>query len=238
MRFDVLTLFPGMFEGYLGQSLLKKALDRNLLQVQLHDIRQWSKDKHHKVDDRPFGGGPGMVLRVEPVVECVEAVQALTDSPGHVVLLAPQGRRFNQRIAEEYAGKKRLLLLCGRYEGFDQRVIDILRPDELSVGDFVLNGGEVAAMVVIDAVLRLVPEVLGDEESNVQDSFSTDQRLLECAQYTRPRNYRGHQVPEVLLSGDHERIARWRQEQGYLKTRERRADLLPSRRTHPPSEDT
>lgn len=237
MRFDVLTLFPGIFAGYLGQSLLKKAIDRGLLQVHLHDIRDWSKDKHQKVDDRPFGGGPGMVLRVEPVVECVEEVQRMTEPAGHVVLLAPQGRKFNQQIAEELAAKQRLLLLCGRYEGFDQRVIDILRPDEVSVGDFVLNGGEVAAMVIIDAVLRLVPEVLGDEQSSVQDSFSSGQRFLECAQYTRPRDYRGHRVPDVLLSGDHDEIARWRQEQGYLRTRERRSDLLPSRRVPPPRED-
>jgi tRNA (guanine37-N1)-methyltransferase len=227
MRFDVLTLFPAMFAGYLGQSLLKKAIDRSLLQVHLHDIRTWSKDKHQKVDDRPFGGGPGMVLRVEPVVECVEDVTRLAEPAGHVVLLAPQGRKFSQPIAEEFAKKDRLILLCGRYEGFDQRVIDILRPDEVSVGDFVLNGGEVAAMVVIDAVLRLIPGALGDEESNIQDSFSSGQRMLECAQYTRPREYRGHVVPDVLLSGDHHEIARWRLEQSYLRTRARRADLLP-----------
>src|SRR5687768_6271426 len=179
MRFDVLTLFPVIFDGYLGQSLLKKAIDRELVQVHLHDFRAWTKDKHQKVDDRPFGGGPGMVLRVEPVVECVEDVNRLAEPPGHVVLLAPQGRKFSQPIAEEFAKKERLILLCGRYEGFDQRVIDILRPDELSIGDFVLNGGEAAAMVVVDAVLRLVPGALGDEESNIHDSFSSGQRWLE-----------------------------------------------------------
>jgi tRNA (guanine37-N1)-methyltransferase len=236
MRFDVLTLFSGIFEGYLGQSLLKKAIDRSLVQVHLHDMREWTKDKHHKVDDRPFGGGPGMVLRVEPVVECVESVQAMAEPAGHLVLLAPQGRRFDQQVVEEFATRQRLLLVCGRYEGFDQRVIDILRPDEVSLGDFVLNGGEVAAMAVIDAVVRLVPEVLGDEESHVHDSFSSGQRLLECAQYTRPREYRGYKVPDVLLSGDHEEIARWRLEQGYLRTRQRRSDLLPARRLRPPEE--
>jgi tRNA (guanine37-N1)-methyltransferase len=236
MRFDILTLFPAIFDGYIGQSLLKKAIDRNLVQVHLHDLRAWSNDKHHKVDDRPFGGGPGMVLRVEPVVECVEDVTRMAEPAGHVVLLAPQGRKFSQTIAEEFAKKERLILLCGRYEGFDQRVIDILRPEELSVGDYVLNGGEVAAMVVVDAVLRLVPGALGDEESSVQDSFSSGQRLLECAQYTRPREYRGHVVPEVLLSGDHQEIARWRLEQGYLRTRARRADLLPGK--EPPPEST
>jgi tRNA (guanine37-N1)-methyltransferase len=226
MRFDVLTLFPAIFTSYLGESLLKKAVDRGLVQVHVHDLRDWSRDKHHKVDDRPFGGGPGMLLRVEPVVEGVEAVQDLGE-PGHVVLMTPQGRKFDQRVAEEFARRRRLLLVCGRYEGFDQRVIDILQPDELSIGDFVLNGGEVAAMAVMETVARLTPGVLGDEDSHIQDSFSGDRRLLECAQYTRPREYRGRQVPEVLLSGDHEAIARWRQEQGDQKTRERRADLIP-----------
>lgn len=233
MRFDVLTLFPAIFDGFLGQSLLAKAIEAGLVEVELHDIRRWSRDKHHKVDDRPFGGGPGMILQVEPVVECVEAVQALGGSkhggskhgePGHLVLLSPQGRTLNQPIVEELAGHKRLLLLCGRYEGFDQRVIDILRPDEISIGDYVLSGGEAAAMVVIDAVSRLVPGVLGDEESSRQDSFSGG--LLEFPQYTRPREYRGHAVPEVLLSGNHQQIERWRQEQSYLSTRKRRKDLL------------
>jgi tRNA (guanine37-N1)-methyltransferase len=227
MRFDVLTLFPAIFDGYLGQSLLKKAIDAGLVNVQLHDIRAWSKEKHNKVDDRPFGGGPGMILQVEPVVDSVEAVQQMTQPPGHLILLSPQGRRLDQTVVEELAGKERLVLLCGRYEGFDQRVIDVLSPDEISIGDYVLNGGEVAAMVVIDAVIRLVPGVLGDEESSQADSFSTAGRLLEFPQYTRPRQYRGIAVPEVLLSGNHQEIARWRQEQSYLHTRRRRADLLP-----------
>lgn len=225
MRFDVLTLFPEMFPGYLGQSLLNKAIEKRLVEVHVHDIRAWAQSKHHTVDDRPFGGGPGMVLKVEPVVECVEAVQAL-GSPGRVLLLTPQGRRLTQPIVEELAAAGRLILMCGRYEGFDQRVIDILQPDEVSIGDYVLNGGEVAAMVVIDAVVRLVPGVLGDEQSNIDDSFSRGNRGLEFAQYTRPREYRGHAVPEVLLGGNHEEIARWRKEQGERKTKERRADLL------------
>ena len=226
MRFDVLTLFPQLFPGYLGQSLLNKAIDRGLVQVEVHDIRRWSGDKHHKVDDRPYGGGPGMVLRVEPIVECVEEIQRDGPDSGRVVLLTPQGRRLNQRVVEELVQAQRLLLLCGRYEGFDHRVIEILRPDEISVGDYVLNGGEVAAMVLIDTLVRLVPGVLGDEQSNVDDSFSRGNRMLEFAQYTRPREYRGHKVPDVLLTGDHAKIARWRQEQSYLKTRSRRADLL------------
>lgn len=236
MRFDILTLFPHLFDSYLGESLLKKAVDRGLIQVQVHDIREWSTDKHHKVDDRPFGGGPGMLLRVEPVVESVEAVQAMAEPMGHVVLLTPQGRRFDQRIAEDFSRQQRLLLVCGRYEGFDQRIIDIVRPDELSIGDFVLNGGEVAAMAVMEAVLRLQPGVLGDEDSHAQDSFSGAGRWLECAHYTRPREYRGHLVPEVLLSGDHAEIARWRLEQSYVRTCERRADLIQSESPSPPGE--
>jgi tRNA (guanine37-N1)-methyltransferase len=230
MRFDVLTLFPAIFDGYLGQSLLKKGIDAGLIDVQLHDIRRWSKDKHHKVDDRPFGGGPGMILQVEPVVECVEAVRTLSQAPeiqpGHLVCLSPKGRTLNQQIVEELAAKPRLLLLCGRYEGFDERVFDILEPDEISIGDYILNGGEAAAMVIIDACIRLIPGVLGDETSSQHDSFSTANRLLEFPQYSRPREFRGREVPEVLVSGNHEQIARWRQEQSYLHTRKRRADLL------------
>lgn len=226
MRFDVLTLFPGILEGYLGHSLLKKAIDSGLVNVQLHDIRRWSKDKHQKVDDRPFGGGPGMVLKVDPVVECVEAVQASASPPARLLLLSPQGRRLTQAHVEELATAERLMLLCGRYEGFDQRVMDLLHPEEISIGDYILNGGETAAMVVIDAVIRLIPGVLGDEESSRDDSFSTANRHLEYPQYTRPREFRGLEVPEVLLSGNHDQIARWRQEQSYLITSRRRSDLI------------
>jgi tRNA (guanine37-N1)-methyltransferase len=226
MQFDILTLFPAIFDGYLGQSLLKKGIDAGLVDVKLHDIRLWSRDKHHKVDDRPFGGGPGMILQVEPVIECVENVQQMAE-PGHLVVLSPRGRTLNQPIVEELAAKPRLLLLCGRYEGFDERVFDILKPDEISVGDYILNGGEVAAMAIIDACIRLIKGVLGDETSSQHDSFSQGNRLLEFPQYSRPREYRGQVVPEVLVSGNHEQIARWRLEQSYLHTRKRRADLLP-----------
>ncbi len=226
MRFDVLTLFPEIFSGYLSQSLLKLAIDRALVDVRLHNIRDWAQGKHRVVDDRPFGGGPGMILKVEPVVECVEAVRSQYDDPGHLIMLTPQGRRLTQPIVEELAGRRRLVLLAGRYEGFDDRVRQILEPDEISVGDFVLGGGEVAAMVVIDSVVRLVPGVLGDERSPWDDSFSGRDRLLEFGQFTRPREFRGLSVPEVLLSGNHEEIARWRQEQSLQKTQERRADLL------------
>jgi len=231
MRFDVLTLFPEIFSGYMTQSLLKLAIDRSLVSIELHNIRDWSRDKHHCVDDRPFGGGPGMVLKPEPVVEAVEEVQQAEETPGHVVLLTPQGRQLDQPLVEELAGHQRLLLLCGRYEGFDQRVSDLLEPDEISVGDFVLNGGEVAAMTLVDTVIRLVPGVLGDEESSQLDSFSSAAfsqagRLLEHAQYTRPREYRGLAVPKVLLSGDHTAIAKWREENSIERTRQRRSDLL------------
>jgi len=225
MRFDVLTLFPGMFPSYLGQSVLKLAIERGLIDVRLHDIRDWSRDKHRSVDDRPFGGGPGMLLKVEPVVECVEAVRAQAAAPGHLVMLTPHGRRLEQSVVEELAACKRLVLLCGRYEGFDDRVRQILAPDEISIGDYILGGGEVAAMVVVDTVARLVPGVLGDDESNRQDSFSGERRWLEFAQFTRPREYRGLSVPEVLLSGNHDQIARWRDEQSALRTEQQRSDL-------------
>jgi tRNA (guanine37-N1)-methyltransferase len=226
MRIDVLTLFPEMFSGYLGQSLLKRAIDAGIVEICVHNIRDWARGKHKQVDDRPFGGGPGMVLRPEAVVECTEAVQADGRGPGHLILLSPQGRRLDQRAVEELAADKRLVLICGRYEGVDQRAIDLLRPDELSIGDYILGGGEVAAMVVIDAVARLVPGVLGDEESNRQDSFSGDPPLLEFPQYTRPREYRGRTVPDVLMTGNHPEIARWREQQKLERTRQRRADLL------------
>lgn len=227
LRFDVVTLFPEIFSGYLTQSLLAKAIDRQLVEIHLHNLRDWSADpKHHKVDDRPYGGGPGMLIRVEPVIHCVEAIQALDPRPAQVILMTPQGERLRQPSVETLAPIGRLILLCGRYEGFDHRVVEILKPLELSIGDFVLNGGEVAAMVVIDATIRLVPGVLGDEQSSWDDSFSRGNRLLEFPQYTRPAEFRGHRVPEILTSGDHGLIAKWRAEQSHHRTRERRSDLL------------
>lgn len=233
MRIDVLTLFPEILSGYLGQSILKLAIERGLVQVELHNMRDWSVDKHQSMDDRPFGGGPGMVLRPEPVVACVEAVLAMAERPGKLVLLTPVGRTLSQPIVEQFAAQQRLILMCGRYEGFDQRVMDVLQPEEISIGDYILGGGEVPAMVVIDAVARLLPGVLGDEESSKFDSFSGDERLLEYPQYTRPREYRGLEVPAVLLSGDHGAIARWRKEQSLARTRERRVDLLTDPPTSP-----
>jgi tRNA (guanine37-N1)-methyltransferase len=196
------------------------------VQIDLHDIRSWAQDKHQRVDDRPFGGGPGMVMQVEPVVACVEAVQELGEEPGNLIMLTPTGRTLDQRLVEELVTSPRQILMCGRYEGFDQRIVDILNPMEISVGDYILNGGEVGAMVLIDSLIRLIPGVLGDEQSSQDDSFSTGNRLLEFPHYTRPREYRGHEVPEILLSGDHEAIATWRQEQSIKRTRERREDLL------------
>lgn len=225
MRFDVVTLFPDMFPGYLSQSLLNKAIERGLVNVQVHDLRQWSDNKHHRVDDRPFGGGPGMVIMVEPVVKCVESI--LAEQPkAKTILMTPQGKRLNQKMVEDLADFDSFIFLCGRYEGFDQRVVDILQPEEISVGDYVLNGGEVASMVMIDTLMRLVPGVLGDEESSIQDSFSSGNRLLEGAQYTRPREFRGFTVPEVLLSGDHGKIREWRKQESIKRTKERRSDLL------------
>ena len=223
-RFDVLTLFPGIFEGFLSESVLKGAIEAEKVTVRLHNMRDWANDKHATMDDRPFGGGPGMVLKADRVVPCVEDIQS--KESGRLLMFTPQGRRFDQRLAEELAEEKRIVMLCGRYEGFDERIVEILQPEEISIGDYVLNGGEVAAMVVIEAVMRLVPGVLGDEDSNKFDSFSTGNRMLDCAHYTRPREYRGRVVPEVLLGGNHAEIARWREENSLERTKQKRPDLL------------
>jgi tRNA (guanine37-N1)-methyltransferase len=210
-RIDVLSLFPALFESYLSQSILSRAIQKELVAIERWNIRSWAGGKHKQVDDRPFGGGPGMVLMAPPVVAAIEAVQAAASPNGRLLLLSPQGRRFNQAWANELAREPRLLLVCGRYEGFDERIIEVLKPELLSVGDYILSGGEVAAMVVIDAVARLVKGVLGDEESAIDESFGPDGGL-EYPQYTRPRVFRGLEVPHVLLSGDHAAIARWRRQ--------------------------
>ncbi len=224
MRFDVLTLFPDIFSGYLSQSILKLAIERGLVEVMLWNIRDWATGRHRAVDDRPFGGGPGMVLRCEPVFACVEAVQAKAE-PGRLIMLTPQGRRLDQRLVVELAAEKRIMLLCGRYEGFDERIRVGLAPTEISIGDYVTSGGEVPAMVMIDAVARLVPGVLGDEASAQDESFG-ESGLIEYPHYTRPREFRGMRVPDILLKGDHQEIARWRRRQAELRTRQHRADLL------------
>jgi tRNA (guanine37-N1)-methyltransferase len=213
LRVDLLTLFPALFDGFLSQSLLKRAIDKGLIEVHRWDIRDWAEGKHRQVDDRPFGGGPGMILMAPPVVDAVTAVREKADPPGRLIVLTPQGRRLDQAKVRELALESRLVLVCGRYEGFDERIIETLEPESLSVGDYVLSGGEVAAMVVVDAVSRLIPGVLGDAESAVDESFGPDEGL-EYPQYTRPREYRGRAVPEILLSGDHAAIARWRRQNG------------------------
>lgn len=217
MRFDVLTLFPDLFQGYLTQSLLKLALQSGLVEIHLWNIRDWGEGKHRQVDDRPFGGGPGMVIMPGPVYAAVEAVQAQAPEPGQLILLTPAGERLTQRLVQELAQYKRLLLLCGRYEGFDERIRQGLQPREISIGDFICNGGEVPAMVVIDTVIRYVPGVLGDEQSVVEESHSSPGRL-EYPQYTRPRDFRGMAVPDILLSGNHPAIARWRREQSEARS--------------------
>jgi tRNA (guanine37-N1)-methyltransferase len=218
MRFDVLTLFPEIFQGYLSQSILKLALDKGIVTLNLWNIRDWAKGKHKSVDDRPFGGGPGMVLMPEPVFDAVEAVQAKAADPGQLILLTPSGERLTQSVVRELAACSRLLLLCGRYEGFDERIRLGLKPREISIGDFVCNGGEVPAMVVIDTVIRYVPGVLGDADSVKEESHS-DPGRLEYPQYTRPRVFRGMAVPEVLVSGNHQEVARWRQQQSEARSR-------------------
>ena len=221
MRIDIVTLFPEMFTSFLDGSLLGSARKAGIVDIRLTNFREFAAGVHRQVDDRPYGGGPGMLLMPEPVVSCVESVQAAGAAPGHVVMLTPGGRRLDQSVVEELSRHPRLVLVCGRYEGFDARVRETLAADEISIGDYVLSGGEVAAMVVVEAVTRLLPGVLGDAESAVQDSFSGAERLVEGPQYTRPREFRGLEVPEVLLSGDHGRIARWRHEQALAATRRR-----------------
>jgi len=221
MRVDVLTLFPEMFAGPLGHSILGRAIGRGLLQVQLTNPRDFTTDRHRTVDDYPYGGGPGMVMKPDPIFTAVESL-ARPDDP--IILLSPQGRVFSQAVAAELASQPRLILICGHYEGVDERVREHLATDELSIGDYVLTGGELAAMVVIDAVARLLPSVLGAEASTGEESHS--QGLLEYPHYTRPPEFRGWTVPDILLSGHHAEIARWRRQQSLLRTAHHRPDLL------------
>jgi tRNA (guanine37-N1)-methyltransferase len=220
MRFDVLTLFPEIFQGYLTQSLLKLALDKGLVEIHLWNIRDWASGKHKSVDDRPFGGGPGMVIMPEPVYAAVESVRPKAADEGQLILLTPAGERLTQALVKELSGCRRLVILCGRYEGFDERIRLGLKPREISIGDFVCNGGEVPAMVLIDTVVRYVPGVLGDPESVTEESHSQGGRL-EYPQYTRPREFRGMCVPDILLSGDHQAIAKWRMQQSELRSNDK-----------------
>src|SRR5262249_3502631 len=219
MRFDVLTLFPDIFQGYLTQSLLKLALDSGLVEINLWNIRDWAQGKHKSVDDRPFGGGPGMVLMPEPVFACVEEVQAEAAAPGLLVMLTRWGERVTQDVVKDLAGHKRLLLLCGRYEGFDERIRLGLKPREISIGDFICNGGEVPAMVVIDTVVRYVPGGLVEGEGLRGESHATP-GMREYPRYNRHRVFRDMAVPEVLLSGNHPAIAQWRRQQAEVRSRQ------------------
>lgn len=220
MRIDILTLFPGMFAGPLDESIVRRARESGLLDLRIHNLRDWTHDRHRTVDDRPFGGGPGMVLKPEPIFE---AVESLRDAATRVILTSPSGRVFTQAVARELAELPRILLVCGSYEGFDERVREHLADDELSIGDYVLTNGALPAMVIVDTVVRLLPGALGHEASAVEESFSDG--LLEYPQYTRPAEFRGWRVPDVLLGGNHAGIEQWRKAQAMRRTAERRPDL-------------
>ncbi|MBA7612752.1 tRNA (guanine-N(1)-)-methyltransferase [subsurface metagenome] len=224
MQIDILTLFPEMFSSPFSTGIFKRAIDRKLVRINIHNIRNYTHDKHHTVDDYTYGGGAGMILKPEPIFEAVESIKPEEIGDLTTILLTPQGRPFCQQIAQELSKYGHIILICGHYEGVDERVREHLVTDEISIGDYVLSGGELAAMVVVDAVVRLIPGVLGSEISPLDDSHATG--LLEYPQYTRPAVYRGWSVPEVLLSGNHARIAKWRREQVILRTLERRPELL------------
>jgi tRNA (guanine37-N1)-methyltransferase len=223
MKIDILTLFPAMFTGPLTESILKRAVDQGLVEIRRHNIRDYAFDRHHTTDDAPYGGGAGMVMKVEPLTACLESVR-LDNPRGKVILTTPRGKQFTQRMAEELAREEGLIIICGRYEGVDERVRELFAADEISLGDFVLTGGEIAAMAIADAVTRLIPGVLGSAESAAEDSFSDG--LLEYPHYTRPPEFRGLSVPEVLLSGNHKEIDRWRRCQSLHRTLRERPDLL------------
>jgi tRNA (guanine37-N1)-methyltransferase len=238
VRIDILTLFPEICRAPLNASMMKRAQENGALELQIHNLRDWTSDKHHVVDDAPFGGGQGMVMKVEPIFKAVEELRGgekktsnvqpptpnVEQQRAKVVLMSPAGRKFDQKMATEYSGESHLIIICGHYEGVDHRVIEHLVDDEISIGDYVLTNGAIAAVVFVDAVVRLLPGVLGHEQSAADDSFSGG--LLEGPQYTRPAEFRGWKVPEVLLSGNHGEIAKWRKEQARLRTEENRPDLL------------
>ena len=223
MKFDILTLFPGMFAGPFDESIIKRAIEKQLIEISLHNIRDWAVDRHHTVDDAPYGGGAGMVMKPEPLAACIEAIKKLQPASS-IVLTSPQGRRFTHRVAAELAKRDGLIIICGRYEGIDERIRTLYAEDDLSLGDFVLSGGEIAAMALVDAVSRLIPGVLGSEDSAEADSFGDG--LLEYPHYTRPPEFKKLAVPETLLSGNHELIRKWRRKESLRKTRSLRPDLL------------
>ena len=223
MKFDILTLFPGMFSGPFDESIIRRAREKQLIDIRLHNIRDYATDRHQTADDAPYGGGAGMVMKVEPLAACIEAMKAHNPS-STVVMTSPQGRRLTHKVAAELALRPGLIIVCGRYEGIDERVRQLYVEDDISLGDFVLSGGEIAAMALVDSVTRLVPGALGSSESAEADSFCDG--LLEYPQYTRPPEFRGLKVPEVLLSGNHELIRKWRRSQSLRRTRLLRPDLL------------
>lgn len=224
-RFQILTTFPEMFQGPFSESMLRKAQEAGLVDIQLHNLRDWTRDRHRSTDDLQYGGGEGMVMLAEPIIEAVEDLQKRHGGPSRTILLTPQGRPFDQRLARRLAEEEELILVCGHYKGVDERVVEYLRPDEISIGDYILTGGELAAMVLVDAVTRLVPGVVGDFGSVTSDSFH-EEFLLDCPRYTRPQEVRGLRVPDVLVSGNHAEIERWRRAERLRRTRERRPDLL------------
>ncbi len=226
MTFDLVSIFPRLFDGPLGEGIVRRAVEAGLVDITVHDLRDYTSDRHRSVDDVPYGGGPGMVFRPAPIVAAVEAIAAQRGRPDAVILTSPQGRRFTQAEAARLAGLRNVVLLCGRYEGVDERVREVLDLDELSIGDYVLSGGELAALVIVDAVVRLIPGAVGDEQSVELESFSRG--LLDYPHYTRPAEFRGIKVPDVLLSGHHAEIGRWRKRQALARTLARRPDLLPT----------
>ena len=221
MKIQILTIFPRICEGVLGESILKRAQEKGLVSLEALDLRSWATDRHRTTDDAPYGGGPGMVMKIEPISRALDALRLAGTK---VLLMTPQGRRFDQKIAEAYSRQRHLIIICGHYEGVDQRVADHLVDDEISIGDYVLTNGALAALVFLDAVVRLIPGVLGDEASAAQDSFS--ERLLDHPHYTRPESFKGWSVPQVLLSGNHAAIEKWRRQQATEVTKQRRPDLI------------
>jgi tRNA (guanine37-N1)-methyltransferase len=226
MRFDIITIFPEIFRGVFEVGIIRRAVEAGLIEINLHDLRDYTFDRHRQVDDRPFGGGAGMVMKPEPLFRAIEAITH-NASEATVVMLSPQGRLFTQRVAEELAGREQVVLICGRYEGIDERIIERLADDEISIGDVVLSGGEIPAMVVVDAVTRLIPGALGSDESAARDSFADG--LLDYPHYTRPAEYRGLRVPDVLMGGHHGEIEKWRRRKAMEKTLRQRPDLLERR---------
>ena len=225
MKFNIITIFPHIFDSYFNESIIKRAQKKKLIDIKIHNLRNWSSDKHQTVDDKPFGGGPGMLLRCDPLFNCIEELKN-EDLNSYIIYLSPQGKTFNQNKARKLSAKEHLILLCGHYEGMDERVLDSLVDEEISIGDYVLTGGELPAMILVDTVVRLIPGVVEGEGAVEDESFSHGKKYLEYPQYTRPAEYRGLKVPKVLLSGNHEKIKKWKEDQRLKVTQQKRKDLL------------